>query len=107
MSNAAAKDERVALTAAVDVPERPRLAPGVELLGQMQDTAFVDRQWLIQRDGAFLQVTELLYRVAERIDGERTVEEIAAELTASTDWAVTAENVRQLLFAKLIPMGLV
>ena len=107
MSNAAAKDERVALGAAVEVPERPRLAPGVELLGQMQDTGFVDRQWLIQREGAFLQVTELLYRVAEQIDGERTLEEIAAELTASTDWAVTADNVRQVLLAKLIPMGLV
>ena len=41
------------------VPERPALAPDVHLIGEMQGTGFKDRQWLIQRQGRFIQVTEL------------------------------------------------
>jgi putative peptide zinc metalloprotease protein len=73
----------------------------------MRETGFTDRQWLVQRDGQFLQVTELLYRVLEQLDGARGLDEIAAGLTASTDWMVTADNVRQILRSKLIPMGLI
>jgi putative peptide zinc metalloprotease protein len=90
-----------------ELPERPALAPGVELAGEMPETGFTQQQWLLQRDGKFLQVTELLYRVAEQINGERTLEEIAEAVTASTEWLVTADNVRQLIEAKLIPLGLV
>jgi putative peptide zinc metalloprotease protein len=93
--------------AAAELPERPALAPNVQLIGEMQGTGFTDRQWLIQRDGRFIQISELLYRVAEQADGERTLEEIAAGVTASTDWIVDADNVRQLIQAKLIPLGLV
>ena len=57
-------------------------------------TGFTERQWLIRRDGRFIQVTELLYRVAEQVDGERTLEDIAAAVTQSTEWMVTAEDVR-------------
>ncbi len=89
------------------VPVRPALAPNVQLVGEMQDTGFKDRQWLIQRDGQFIQLTELLYRVAEQADGERTVEVMAAGVTTATDWVVSADNVRQILQTKLIPMGLI
>lgn len=82
-------------------------APGVQLLGEMPDTAFVDRQWLIQRDGQFIQLTELLYRVVERMDGHRTLGEIAAGVTDATRWLVTAEHVGQLIASKLVPLGLV
>ncbi len=91
----------------MDVPERPALAPNVELSGEMQGTGFQEQQWLIQRDGQFIQVTELLYRVLEQINGERTLEEIAAGVTESTDWMVSADNVRYLIQTKLIPMGLI
>jgi putative peptide zinc metalloprotease protein len=93
--------------AAAEVPERPVLAPAVKLLGEMQDTGFTDPQWLIQRGDRFLQVSELLYRVAEAANGERTLEEMAAAVTESTDWMVSTENVRQIVQTKLIPMGLV
>lgn len=92
---------------AAGLPEQPSIAPTVELLGELQGTGFTDRQWLIRRDGRFLQVTELIYRIAEHSIGERTVEEIATAVTASTDWVVTADNVRQLIETKLIPMGLI
>jgi putative peptide zinc metalloprotease protein len=90
-----------------DVPQCPALAPHVELVGEMQGTGFTDRQWLIQRDGRFIQVTELLYRVAEQANGERTLDEIAAAVTDSTDWIVTDDNVRQLIQSKLIPMRII
>lgn len=50
---------------------------------------------------------ELLYRVVEQASGEQTLEEIAAGVTESTDWLVSADNVRQLIQAKLLPMGLI
>jgi len=89
------------------VAERPALAPKVQLIGEMPGLGFKDRQWLIQRDSRFIQVTELLYRVAEQANGERTLEEIAEGVTGSTDWIVSADDVRQLIRAKLIPCGLI
>src|SRR5207248_3056149 len=64
-------------------------------------------QWLIQRGCHFLQVTELLYRIAEQANGKRTLEEIAQKFTDSTDWLVSADNVRQLIQTRLMPLGLV
>ena len=86
---------------------RPALAPHVQLLGEMQGTGFKERQWLLRRHDHFIQLTELLYRIAERADGVHTLEEIATEVTEATDWLVSAENVRQLLQTKLIPLGLI
>ena len=83
------------------------LGPGVRLIGEFTGSAFKDRQWLIERDGHFIQVSELLYRVAEYADGERTVPEIASLLTTSTDWITTAEHVRTIITAKLIPLAII
>ena len=89
------------------VPERPALAPGVELVGEMPDTGFQDRQWLVQRHGQFIQVTELLFRIAEQADGARTLDEIAERVTATTDWLVTGSDVRHLIEQRLLPIGLI
>src|SRR4051794_15658980 len=51
----------------VEVPERPQIAPDIELSGEMQDSAFSDDQFMVQRDGRFIQLTELLYRVTENV----------------------------------------
>ena len=60
------------------VPERPRLAPGVKPAGQMQESAFVDPPWLVERRGeGYVQLPHLLYRIAELVDGQRTLEDIA------------------------------
>jgi putative peptide zinc metalloprotease protein len=93
--------------ATVEVPERPALAADVQLVGEMPETGFMDRQWLVQRGGKFIQLTELLYRVVEQMDGERTLEEIAERVTESTEWLVSSDNVRQLIRIKLLPAGLV
>jgi putative peptide zinc metalloprotease protein len=73
----------------------------------MKDGAFTDTQWLVQRDGRFIQLTELLYRIAEHIDGQRTLDEIAARVTEATGRGVSANNVRYLVSTKLIPLGIV
>jgi putative peptide zinc metalloprotease protein len=91
----------------VEVPDKPALAPGIHLIGEMPETGFKDRQWLIRRDGRFIQVTELLYRILEQADGAHTLQEIAEGVTALTDWIVDGENVRQLMRTRLMPMGLV
>lgn len=89
------------------VPERPLLAPNVQLVGELPDTAFVDRQWLIQRDGQFVQLTELLYRIVEQMDGASTLDEIAEGVSESTKWLVTGDQAEQLIASKLMPLGLV
>ena len=87
----------------VELAEPPRLAPNVQLVGMLPDAAFVDQQWLIQRDGDFVQLTELLYRILEQIDGERKLDQIAAGATDSTKWIVSG----QLITSKLMPLGIV
>ncbi|HEY3108936.1 MAG TPA: hypothetical protein VGL23_09300 [Chloroflexota bacterium] len=89
------------------VAARPELAPGVELRGELVGSAFVERQWLAERDGQFLQLTELLYRIAELADGRRTVEQIAAAVSALVHWRVGPDQLRWLVATRLIPAGLI
>jgi putative peptide zinc metalloprotease protein len=87
--------------------ERPALAAGVELVGELQAGGFAERQWLVRREGTFVQLGELLYRVAEQLDGTHTLEEAAAAVTETTAWQVAPENVRQVIDLKLAPLGLI
>ena len=50
--------------------EVPRLAEGVELLGEYKDSGYSQPPSLVRRaDGQVIQMSALLYRVACRIDG--------------------------------------
>jgi outer membrane lipoprotein-sorting protein len=89
------------------IVEPPALAPNVRLLGKFSAPGFNDQQWLVQRDGRYIQMTDLLYRVAEQIDGKRSVEEIAANITDCSEWIVTGEDVYHMITTKLIPLGLI
>jgi putative peptide zinc metalloprotease protein len=94
--------------AALRLPERPRLAPGLKLAGQMRESAFVDPPWLLEREGAgYVQVTRLLYHVAEQCTGDQTVEEIAEHVSLAIGRRVSVDNVRYLLANWLVPRGLV
>jgi putative peptide zinc metalloprotease protein len=85
----------------------PALASGVELLGEMRGSGYQQGQFLVRRaDGQTIQLTGLLYRVLEAIDGRRDHEAIAAHVSAATGRLVTADNVRQLLATKLGSLGL-
>jgi putative peptide zinc metalloprotease protein len=85
----------------------PRRASGVVPVGQLHDGGFVEQQWLLRRDERFVQVSELLYRVVELVDGLRSTDEIASDLTATTKWEVTGEDVARIIERKLAPLGLV
>jgi putative peptide zinc metalloprotease protein len=76
-------------------------------VGEWQGSGYLDRQWLIERDGRFIQVSELLYRIAEQANGERTIPEIAARVTEATEWLVSADQVWQLVKTKLLPLRII
>lgn len=90
-----------------DLSQRPARAPSVRLTGQLPDSGFSTPQWLVERNGQFIQLTEPLYRILEEADGERTIEQIAQRLTDSTEWAVTGDQVSTMIRSRLAPLGLV
>jgi putative peptide zinc metalloprotease protein len=74
----------------------------------MRESAFEDPPWLIDRSGeGYVQVTELLYRIAEVLDGEHSFDQIAAHVAEATGRPVTADNVRQLVESQFARKGLV
>jgi putative peptide zinc metalloprotease protein len=89
-----------------EVGDPPRLAPDVNLAGELEDTGYAKQQWLAERGGAFVQVTELLYRALEQVDGTRSIEDIGKGLSEKMNRPYTADNARRLL-QKLVPLGLV
>jgi putative peptide zinc metalloprotease protein len=100
--NAQAARQKIAL------PERPQLAPGTRLADQMRESAFKNPPWLVEREGAgYVQVTELLYRIAEQCDGHKTYDEIADAVSEQTGRSVSADNIKVLVGTQLLPKGLV
>jgi putative peptide zinc metalloprotease protein len=89
------------------ISPHPRLEADVELIGELPETGFTSQQWLARRGVRFIQITELLFRVLEGIDGDRSVEEIAEAVTSSTDYEIVPEQVAYLIAEKLIPAGLI
>jgi putative peptide zinc metalloprotease protein len=97
-----------AASAAPSVDAAPRLAEGVELLGEYQDSGYSQPPSLVRRpDGQVIQISPLLYRVICRIDGSRDAAAIAELVSADLGRALSADQVRLLLTAKLLPLGVV
>ena len=89
-------------------PQLPRLADGVELLGAYQDSGYRDPPSLVRRpDGQIIQMSPLLYAVISQIDGVRDSAAIAGLVSADLGRALSADQVRFLLSAKLLPLGIV
>src|SRR5436190_16548410 len=87
--------------------ERPQRAANVALAGEMPGSAYATPQWLIQRGDRYLQVSELIYRVAELADGTHTCAEIAVLVAAMTRRGVKAADVQALITEKLAPAGVI
>jgi putative peptide zinc metalloprotease protein len=88
--------------------EPPRLADGVELLGEYQGSGYSQPPSLVRRpDGQVIQMSRLLYRVACRIDGSRDPIAIAELVSEDIGRSLTADQVRYLITAKLLPLGIV
>ncbi len=88
--------------------EVPRLAEGVELLGEYQNSGYSQPPSLVRRaDGQVIQMSALLYGVACRIDGSRGPAAIADLVSAELGRSLSADQVRYLITAKLLPLGIV
>lgn len=86
----------------------PRLATGVDLIGEYQASGYVEAPCLVRRaDGQTIQLTPLLYALVEQMDGRRDTAAIANALGRRIGRAVSEQNVRFLIAEKLRPSGLV
>jgi putative peptide zinc metalloprotease protein len=96
-------------TAEVSEPApAPRLADGVELLGEYQDSGYSQPPSLVRRpDGQVIQMSPLLYRVTCRINGSRDPAAIAELVSDDLGRALSADQVRHLITTKLLPLGVV
>jgi putative peptide zinc metalloprotease protein len=88
--------------------EVPRLAEGVELLGEYKDSGYSQPPSLVRRaDGQVIQMSALLYQVTCRIDGSRGPAAIADLVSGDLGRSLNADQVRYLITAKLLPLGIV
>jgi putative peptide zinc metalloprotease protein len=86
----------------------PRLAAGVELLGEYQGSGYSQPPSLVRRaDGQVIQMSALLYGVTCRIDGSRGPAAIAELVSDDLGRSLAADQVRYLITAKLLPLGIV
>ncbi|MEA2662291.1 MAG: putative peptide zinc metalloprotease protein, partial [Chloroflexota bacterium] len=92
---------------AQDVADTPQLADGIVLSGQMEESAFVEEPALVQKDGRFIQLTELLFQIVKHIDGKTSIDDVAAAVSKDSGKEITADEVRTLIAEKLIPVGIV
>ena len=92
----------------VDTAYPPRLANGVELLGELKDSGFAEPRSLVRRaDGQVIQLSRLLYMVSCLMDGTRGAQDIASAVSGELGRILTAEQVHYLITAKLAPLGIV
>jgi putative peptide zinc metalloprotease protein len=96
------------VTVDLDTAYPARLAPGVELLGEMKDSGFAEPRSLVKRaDGQMIQLSRLLYLGAAALDGTRGTDDIASAVSAELGRTLTGEQARYLITAKLAPLGIV
>jgi putative peptide zinc metalloprotease protein len=106
MTEAAMPRPLQARAAQLEIPQRPQLAPGIQLQGEMTETAYKVPPWLLERDGAYIPVPRLLYAVAEQANGKQTLPQMAAAVSDALQRHVTAEDIGQLV-ANLIWSGII
>ena len=92
----------------LDLANPPRLAAGVELLGQLKDSGFAEPPSLVRRaDGQVIQLSKLMYLVVGLLDGTREPDAIARQASLDLGRSLTAEQVSYLITAKLAPLGII
>jgi putative peptide zinc metalloprotease protein len=84
----------------------PKLADGIELIGEYEDSGYKEPPSIARRaDGQVIQLPKLLYFVAESADGKRSYEQIAEHVTEATGRGVSGDDIRFLVNEKLRPLG--
>ncbi|GDY28729.1 hypothetical protein [Gandjariella thermophila] len=87
--------------------ERPRLAEGVELLGEYQGSGYQDARYLVSRsDQQTLLLPAIPYLVLRHVDGHRDLRQVAELVSAESGMRLGADGVRFLVEEKLAPLGL-
>jgi hypothetical protein len=95
------------LTLIARLPYPPRLAKGVELLGEFEDSGYHRPPSLVRRaDGQVIQLSRLLYLVARRMDGRRGPVGIANLVSKDLGRPLSPAQVCYLVVAKLAPLGI-
>jgi putative peptide zinc metalloprotease protein len=95
-------------TAQADTATVPRLADGIDLIGEYEGSGFKEPHYLARRaDGQVIQLSHLLYLTARAVDGSRAPDEIAECVSLAFDKKVSAANVEWLVENKLRPLGVV
>ncbi|MGH4023385.1 MAG: hypothetical protein ACRDRV_02240 [Pseudonocardiaceae bacterium] len=85
----------------------PRLAEGVELIGEYEGSGFQEPKYILRRaDGQVIQVPPLLYLLAGSLDGKRDLEQVATRLSDEFGRDLGAEQVSFLLDYRLRPAGI-
>src|SRR5215218_5546397 len=99
----------IAASASAPAPPRadaPCLAEGIELIGEFEGSGFKEPPLLARRaDGQVVQLTWLLYLVAEACNGKCDADAVADAVTERYGRRVSADNVRFLVEEKLRPLG--
>jgi putative peptide zinc metalloprotease protein len=84
------------------------LALGVELIGEFKNSGCTPPPFLVRRpDGQVIQMSRLLYLVATLINGIRSAATIAELASADLGRSLSADQVRYIITAKLLPLGLI
>ena len=84
----------------------PRLADGLELIGEYEGSGFKEAPSIARRaDGQMIQLPEILYRVAAAIDGNRSYDQIGEVVSEQIGRGLDGDGVRMLVEEKLRPLG--
>ena len=82
-------------------------APGLDLLGEVQDSGLAHPTYLARRaDGQVLQLSELLHLVLAELDPARSPAAVASAVSDAFGRCLTAEGLGHLLETRLHPLGL-
>ncbi|MDQ4019007.1 MAG: hypothetical protein M3188_04125, partial [Actinomycetota bacterium] len=104
----ASSGARVEREASAPPDVAPRLAAGVELLGEYKESGYTEPPYLARRaDGQTIQMPRLLYLVAASVDGHADDAEVAQRVSERFGRRVSADNIHVLVADKLRPLGVV
>jgi putative peptide zinc metalloprotease protein len=85
----------------------PRLADGIELIGEYHGSGFREPKYILRRaDGQLVQLTRLLYLLAGHLDGRCDLDQLAIRIGGSLGRELAAEQVSFLLDNRLRPAGI-
>jgi putative peptide zinc metalloprotease protein len=85
-----------------------RLLPGVELLGRIDGSGLREPPHYVRRsDGEVVQLSQLLFVIAQHAEQGRQLGEIAQRAGAQLDLRIRPDQVRYVLEHKLHPLGVV